>query len=298
MNQVSMILFSVAFKLSEMLAPTLAGRWAVRLFFTPRRHERPQREKQFIADATIRKMPLRSEHKLAEHEDYYIRYDWGIGPAVLLVHGWEGRGSQMGSFIQPLLNAGYRVITFDAFAHGDSPGKRTNMLEFAQIVTDIADDVGGFAAIIGHSVGGAAAGYAVSMGVRADKLITICSPTTIDFIFESFTRLINASPKTVRYLYKFWEDFSGKKADELSFTKFASRIDTQGLIIHDKDDKEIPYSQALELKPNWKNSQLMLTEGLGHRRILNDAEIISNVANFLGNRQMKNIPETTARHRH
>src|SRR5688500_15132227 len=44
---------------------------------------------------------------------------WGTGPAVYLVHGWGGRGSQLGSFVEPLLAGGFRVVMFDAPAHGD-----------------------------------------------------------------------------------------------------------------------------------------------------------------------------------
>ena len=49
---------------------------------------------------------------------------WQAGPAtapaVLLAHGWGGRGVQMQSFVAPLLASGYRVVWFDQPGHGDS----------------------------------------------------------------------------------------------------------------------------------------------------------------------------------
>lgn len=276
-------MFRTGFKLTEIFLPGIAGKWVTNLFFSPRKFHRPKWEENFLKNAQKKKIPFKSDFKLGSHENYYIRYEWGPNdrPTVLLVHGWEGRGSQMGHFIQPLLDAGYRVITFDAIAHGDSPGKRTNMLEFAQIIKSIEKNVGGFHAIIGHSLGGTAAGYAIAGGVQSDRLITICSPTTIEFIFDSFARQINASKTTMRRLAKFLEDFTGKKSKDYSFTNFASHINMPGLIIHDKHDKEILHSQAWALHKNWRKSQLVLTEGLGHRRILRDEKVISKALNFI-----------------
>ena len=62
---------------------------------------------------------------------------WGAGPVVYLVHGWGGRGSQLASFVEPLLAGGFRVVMFDAPAHGDSdPGPagpgRTHGVEFGK----------------------------------------------------------------------------------------------------------------------------------------------------------------------
>ena len=275
-------MFRTTFKTTEMLFPVLAGKWAVRLFFTPRRFKRPHRELNFLKDAVLSKIPFRSDFKMGTHEDYYIRYEWGIkGPTVLLVHGWEGRGSQMGHFVKPLLEAGYRVISFDALAHGDSPGKRTNMLEFARIIGDIDNYSGGFDAIIGHSLGGTAAGYTIAEGVRARSLITICSPTTIEFIFNAFAEQIRASQETIRRLSQFLEDFTGKRSPEFSFVDFATKVAVPGLIIHDQDDKEIHYSQAKALHEHWAESKIFLTNGLGHKRVLRSQEIISETMNFI-----------------
>ena len=287
-QKILLAMFQTAFKITEMLFPALAGKWAVQLFFTPRTFTRPSWEANFLKAARKMKVPFKSDFKMGGHEDYYMRYEWGDkGPAILLVHGWEGRGSQMGHFVEPLVEAGYRVISFDAIAHGDTPGKRTNMPEFAQIIKDIDKDVGGFHAIIGHSLGGTAAGYAVAEGAHTDKLITICSPTTIEFIFEAFAQQIHASKKTIGRLSQFLENFTGKNSREFSFTNFVTQLDVPGFIIHDQKDKEIPYSQALALHQNWRESQFILTEGLGHRRILKSEGINLKIINLVKNEPYK-----------
>ena len=54
-------------------------------------------------------------------------FAWGAGPSVLLVHGWEGRGAQLGALVDPLVAAGYRVVALDGPAHGDSPGRLSTL---------------------------------------------------------------------------------------------------------------------------------------------------------------------------
>lgn len=281
LSQFIIKIFRTAFKFTEMIAPPLAGRWAIRLFFTPEKSRRPRQEDPFLKSAQRQKVLFRSNFKLDDSDDYYIRYSWGDGPPVLLVHGWGGNAAQMAPLAKPLLDAGYRVIAFDAPAHGDSPGKRTNMLEIAQVVEDISLHVGEFYAIVGHSLGGAVAGYAVSQGVRVQKLITIGAPVSVGLIFAEFARQINAGPETISRLSRFVESFGGKKSEEISLVHIAPRLRAQGLIIHDKDDREIHYTQALELFREWPGSELLLTEGLGHRRIIKDPQVVAEVLKFV-----------------
>lgn len=281
--------FRTVFKLVETIFPPLAGKWAIRLFFTPGKSLRVKEEQQLIKGADIQKILFRSNFKLDDSEDYYLRYSWGEGPAVLLVHGWGGSGLQMAHLAQPLIDAGFRVITFDAPAHGKSPGKRTNMMEFAQVVQDIALHLGDFYAVIGHSLGGAAAGYAVSQGVKTKKFVTIGSPVSVAEILQEFARQVNASAGTINRLRAFIERFGGKSIEDMSLIHFASRLRPSGLIIHDQDDREIPYTQALDLFQQWNGSQLLLTEGLGHRRILRDEETIANILQFIGEAPGKSV---------
>ena len=64
---------------------------------------------------------------------------WGEGPAILLVHGWGGRGAQLAAFVPPLVAAGHTVVAFDGPAHGDSPGRRATLLDFRDAIRAVAD---------------------------------------------------------------------------------------------------------------------------------------------------------------
>ena len=56
------------------------------------------------------------------------------GSTVLMVHGWNGRGAQLGAFAPELVHAGFRVVTFDTPAHGRSPGRATNLPEISEAI--------------------------------------------------------------------------------------------------------------------------------------------------------------------
>ncbi|NIW43268.1 MAG: hypothetical protein GWN14_00300, partial [candidate division Zixibacteria bacterium] len=149
--------------------------------------------------------------------------------------------------------------------------------EFITIIKDIEKKTGGFAAIIGHSLGGMAALLAVKRGVTAKKVVTINTPVSIDFIFDSFAAQLGASSKSIAYISRFLENMTQMPIDEFTADKLVSNMQVPGMIIHDRDDKEIPVDQAYSLHQGWDKSTLTLTRQLGHRRILHDQDTISNI---------------------
>ncbi|MCB0127470.1 MAG: alpha/beta hydrolase [Caldilineaceae bacterium] len=205
----------------------------------------------------------------------------GSGPTVLLVHGWAGRGSQLAPLVAPLVNAGYRVVAFDAPAHGDSPGDRTNLLEVSNLIRTLSQEYAGFAAIVGHSFGGMAAGHALYEGARADKLVTIGSPVTMASVLDGFGSQLNASPRTVAGVKRAIERLAKRDVDTFSLSHTLAGSPVTGLIVHDEEDKEVGCDQARLLHRVWPQSSLYITQGLGHRRILRDAATIARIVAFI-----------------
>ncbi len=50
-----------------------------------------------------------------------------------------------------------------------------------------------------------------------------------------------------------------------------------GLIIHDRNDRLVPYTQAKELLASWTGSNLFTTEKLGHNRMLINKDVIETI---------------------
>ncbi len=109
-----------ALALGGRVAPGPAARVAEQLFSRPRRH--PKRPWELALAERAEPLVLAGGLRALA---------WGEGPVVLLVHGWSGRGTQLAAFVEPLVAAGHRVLALDGSAHGDSPGRLTNLPAFA-----------------------------------------------------------------------------------------------------------------------------------------------------------------------
>lgn len=264
------------FPLIEKVVPFLAHRLFIQLFFTPLKYPLPEKER--LVQARAVKFEVRA------NENKKIQcYSWGDGPVVLFVHGWAGRGTQFRKFFEPLNRAGYRVIAFDGPAHGSSEGKQTNLMEFHAALTAISLAVGPIEAIVAHSFGGSASLYSIMNGLPVNTLINIASPTIGDEIIKTYLRAIGASWKTAEFFKSHVLKKTGKRFEEFTSMHFIKHLphDLNLLLIHDKEDQDVPVYQALELQKNYPTAQLYITEGLGHTRILKDDKTINKSVTFI-----------------
>jgi pimeloyl-ACP methyl ester carboxylesterase len=76
-----------------------------------------------------------------------------------------------------------------------------------------------------------------------------------------------------RFGHDVWEAFS---ADRM-----AADVTVPALIVHDRTDPQVDHSDAELLSDVWPGSRLLTTEGLGHNRILRDADVIASVSDFI-----------------
>jgi pimeloyl-ACP methyl ester carboxylesterase len=251
------------------LSPALAGRLAAKLFATPRRHRRPDRERALIARGVPVPLP-----------DGLSATAWGAGPTVLLVHGWEGRGAQLGAFVDPFVAAGYRVVALDGPAHGDTPGTTTTGPEFARALATTRDAIGPLAAIVAHSFGGFTSLLAVSRGLSVDRLVVIGAPSSVPEILREFQELVALPPRALPAMVRALEQRVGATMESFDIAAFAERITVPLLVVHDTGDAEVPYVNGARLSELF-GAPLCTTTGLGHRRILFAPEVVAAVVAFV-----------------
>ncbi len=214
-------------------------------------------------------------------------YEWGKGDrTVLLVHGWESRGTAMRSFVPELLEAGFRVVTFDAPAHGNSQGTNLNLMQFAGAVRAIIQQTGGVHGIITHSFGGAATAFAMAhldTGIEVEKLVLIAVPASTQKVVRNAMRLMNMPPAAVERFRKILR----QKVNNLSFEQ-TDLVHSLGkvkvgevLVVHDKLDDSVPFESAEALFERHEHVSLLVTQGWGHFKLMKRREVTGRVTNFV-----------------
>jgi pimeloyl-ACP methyl ester carboxylesterase len=267
-----------AFTVSE----GLGARAAARLFTMPRRHRRPTRERSILdSGRRFTLQVLRRAPYWSGQEVPVAAWQWGEGPAVLLVHGWEGRGAQLGAFVEPLVDAGMSVVAFDAPGHGDSPGWRLLLSDMADCVGQVTEHLGGVHAVVAHSFGCAATMLAHrAYGTDAPRNVFLAPAAMATRAVGGFAELLELEARDEAALPQRLAIESGVHAAELSVPALASGRDAGLLIIHDRADREVGFEQAEALAAHWPAAQLIATEGLGHRRLLRDPAVVRDAVAY------------------
>jgi pimeloyl-ACP methyl ester carboxylesterase len=256
------------------LAPELAALQAERMFLRPRRHARPERENDWLASAERGEVRYRKA--------LLPTYSWGRGPAVLLVHGWEGRATQLGAFVPALLAAGYRVVAVDMPGHGAAEPALSSEADFAFAMTTIIQRLGPFHAVIAHSMGAAATTLSHALRPFQGRLVLIGAPRGPRSFFNAFMNYLGlASSAGARVERRIVERY-GMPFSALDVADYGARVTLPVLLIHDRGDKEVPFAHAQAFLDALPNANLVATEGLGHRRILRDPAIIDLAVQFIG----------------
>ncbi len=272
------------------LSPGWTSAWAARQFLRPRRrpfvHD-PDRALEIAgaADATFRVGDIA-----------VAATRWGAVDAsrrALLVHGWEGHGHQLAPFAALLARHGYQGLMFDFPAHGRSGGQSTNFLEMAAVVRAAADRLGGpgvgeaarLDAVVAHSAGCVATLVARERGFDVDRLVFIAPPADLGGFGDVFAAVLGLSAEVRRRLQSRIEHRVGVSWEEIAPVALARRLPSRPtLVLHDALDREVALEHGRRLAAALAGSELVVTSGLGHNRILRDAEVLAQALEFLDRR--------------
>jgi pimeloyl-ACP methyl ester carboxylesterase len=279
---------NVRFSAARWLAPELAAAAAERLFLTP---PRPR----YAAQSALDLIDARSS--FIEHKGRAIAtWRWGEAdaPAVLLAHGWGGNAAQLRGFVYPLLCAGYRVIAYDQPAHGVSGGRLTGLPDFADVFTELAWHHGGVKAVIGHSLGAAAAALAHARGLPLESVVLFSPSADIVGYSRRFARWHWIPEGIRRSMQTAIEERYGVTWDELDAARLAPRLSARALVVHDRDDQIVPWTQGARVASLWPNARLLSTDGLGHGRILANEGVARAAADFIAGRSQVASPARPA----
>ena len=263
-------------KTLELISSRLSSLFGLMLFVTPIKYPIPKREQYMLKSAQKKRLFINSINKEIEILSYgYYR------KKVLLVHGWCGRSTQLYAFADKLLENGYMVISFDGPAHWRSSGKTTMMPEFLETIKNINTTYGPFEAAIGHSFGATSLYIATSEFLTIKSLVAIGSGDKISDIILNFSKNLNLKKKSAQLIQSRLEKKWKIKVDDSSSSTVAKKINIPVLVIHDKTDGDVPVNCAYEIRKNLKKGSLLITNKLGHTKILRNEEIVMKSINFI-----------------
>ena len=266
-------------KLISFISPKLITLFAAKLFTTPIKHKIPKRELEMDRKSVQKQITIPAIGK------EIILYKYGKSEKkILLVHGWSGRGTQLFKIADELLKAGYSTISFDAPAHGKSPGKTTIMVDFIATILEIEKQFGPFEAVIGHSLGGMSVLNAIKKGLKVNHAVVIGSGDIVEDIMDDFIAKLELKPSVSTLLRLHFEKKYGEKMNNYSAFLAAKETTIPVLVIHDNNDTEVPVKAGIHIHKHLKNGELLLTDGLGHRKILGNPKVIEKTIQFIRNK--------------
>ena len=263
-------------KALQLISTPLTAKFGARLFITPIKFSIPKREKIMFESAQKKTITVSSINR----DIQVLSYGYSK-KKVLLVHGWAGRSTQLYMIADKLLEKGYMVISFDGPAHGNSTGKTTVMLEFLDTITEIDKQFGPFEAAIGHSFGGMSLLNAISDSFKIKKLVTVGASDKISDVILNFTTNLKVKPIVAKKIKSLFDKKWTRNIDSHSSSVVAKKITIPTLIVHDSNDGDAPVSCAVKIRQNLKRGSLLITEGLGHTKILRNKKVTSQIVDFI-----------------
>ena len=250
-----------------------AAKIAMRLFSTPLKGKTRPHELNYLKKATIQNY---------NYNNLTIKtYTWqGNKETILLVHGWESNAFRWQELINLLKPLHYNIVAIDAPAHGSSQGKKFNAIMYADCINIIANKIKA-SYIIGHSIGGMSTVFAMCNAPipSVKKIILLGAPSNFMGIFKRYTHLMRYSNKVKVAITKNIIKTFGHPPKHFSSALYSKQLKCDGLIVHDKQDRIIPYQDALDFKAHFTNAKLISTTGLGHA--LKSNRIYNQIISFL-----------------
>ena len=259
----------------DILHPALASALVNRVFFMPFSKIPSAEARRALSKAERLSLPFLREQLAI--------YSWGKGPTVLLLHGWAANAGSMRHLIDPLVQAGFRAMALDAPAHGASPGRMTNLVEYGAAIQAAVEQYGPVRAIFAHSFGALAALLllAEKPELAVEAVIVNNPPGEIRSLLELFAAELDLPAHLRRALSDHIETHYGKPVDYYSLQKHAGSLDLPGMLIVDPQDRLAKFESMQAFAAQWLGVRLVVKEGLGHQGALRDANVIQEAVSFI-----------------
>ena len=240
-------------------------------FMTPRRPVPPQ----------VLNLPGGQLELLNTREGEVAVQQAGTGPAVLLLHGWEGQASDLAAFVPGLLSAGLSVVAMHLPAHGASSGQQTSIPQAARALREVGAALGPLHGAIAHSVGCAVLVEALHAGLAVGRLVALAAPAHYERHIRGAAEAAGLDTDGTEQLLDLLSAAMGADVRAVAIPQRAPTRHEPALFMHAEDDRVVPIDESLASARAWPGAEHRRLVGLGHKRLLGNAGVVAAAVDFL-----------------
>ena len=100
-------------------------------------------------------------------------------------------------------------------------------------------------------------------------------------VIDDFVKNLKLKPEYGLRIKDHFETKFGGEMDDYSAYKAAQMVQIPVLVIHDQNDEDVSVNSAYHIDKHLAHSELFITEGLGHRKIVGDPSVIETILKFI-----------------
>lgn len=272
--KLAVLYYSSYLNILSVFNPDKAAEKAITLFKKPRNKALRKKQSDYL-----------QQHKKGSfkcNDEEIVWYNWpGAGPNLLLLHGWESSTARWKPYLKDLRERQFNVYAIDAPAHGLSGGKYFTPELYADAIAHVTSKFN-IHIIIGHSVGAYATLIYCKRPGRAGSLNNLILLAPTGRIRDFMNRFFDILSLNNKIRSKYFDNFKALYKHDLKYydsDNLVKGVGLPGLLIHDKDDKTLPYSDSVLVAENWDGVQFITTKGYGHR--LKSTEVKKYIMDYL-----------------
>jgi len=266
-------------RMLSLVSKKKAAKKALKLFSTPMLKEKTKRPAIFekgeklsfkIEGISVRGYHWRPKQK-AEHK-------------ILIAHGFDSNIKKFDVYISAFLKKGFEVLAFDAPAHGESDGKQITLPLYIATIKNIYEQFGPIHFFMAHSFGGLAVTLFLEKinDNKNKKLVLIAPASEMKTAIDNLFIFLELDEEVKKEFDKLIVERTGTQPEYFSIHRAVENIQSSILWLHDKTDDITPISDALKVEQeHYPNIHFVFTNGLGHRKIYRDKDVVKKIEEFL-----------------
>ncbi|HEX7927291.1 MAG TPA: alpha/beta fold hydrolase [bacterium] len=258
MNSTNVRFLSTALKFGlATLAPRTAEKAVLRQLMTPQQKS-TSRIPSVPGLMTFHRTLITGFHQLAA-------WEWGKGPAVLLVHDWNGQAADLEGYVVPLVEAGFRVIAADLPAHGRSSGTTASLADLRRAVSAMARYAGTVQGVVAEGLGATAALLAAQDGAPLRRLTLLAPRQTLLHDVRDQALALGYPSQELPTLLQEFETEQHVSLEALDLHRIAGRLTLPTLILEDQHEPEAVVPYAVRFLQQGTLPKSAATQGDGFR---------------------------------